>query len=231
MPDNEKQKNRDEVLVEFIMEMSPFLDSSGKAFVIMPHINEKVRIAEPLRSSKVRSLLTCRYKNEHKSFLRPNSVLGPISFVEGHLLENRKDYMVDGNYPALKCFYQFIEEEGEYSGSAHEILDRLRYVNKKYGLLKGTEKLPENPTAMGKWMTKNILLLQANCFEVSRLSRSATKRLWYLRKIIRDDDTSDTSMLKPSGEESFSRSNNFNENELDDALTEKENLILKEALS
>lgn len=231
MSDNEKQKKQNEVLVKLIMELSPFLDSSGKTFVIMPHNNEKIQITEPLRSSKVRCILTSRYKKKCKSFLRPHSVLTPISFVEGCLLENRKNYMVDGNYPPLKCLNRFIEEEGEYSGSAHDILDRLRDVNKKYGLLKGTEKLPENPTAMGKWMTKNQLLLQANCFEVSRPSRSATKRLWYLRKIIRDDDASDTSMVELSGEGSLSKSNNFNENELNDKLTEKENLILKEALS
>lgn len=86
---------------------------------------------------------------------------------------------------------------------------------------------------MGKWLTRNQLLLGTHGVEVFRPPRASKKRLWDWRKIIRDDDTYDAQDGKVSSEASTSISNYSKGNQQNDTCTSEELAILlpKEALS
>jgi hypothetical protein len=133
--------------------------------------------------------------------------------------------------PVLRCFLHAIEENDGRTGSAEDVLKMLREVKKKTHLMKAAEKLPKNPTAMGKWLVKNQLILQAHGIEVFRPPRGSTKRLWDWRKIIRDDDASDTSTPEVSQGASLLKAKQDNEIHQADTLTDQETRILKEAQS
>jgi hypothetical protein len=109
----------------------------------------------------------------------------------------------------------------------------LRETQDQCRILQGAEKLPKNATAMGKWLTRNQLLLEAHGVEIYRPPRGSKKRLWDWRKIIRDDDTCDTSDGKVSPGASSSNSKETKENQQSDTLTNEElvDLFPKEALS
>lgn len=226
------QENRADVidhLVRLVEKMAPFLDCSGRAFCSMPHQDETKRGILPLRDRQVRSLLAFQFREENEVYPGRDRVNEAIDYVEGKLLATRKGPIVSADCPVLRSFLHAIEESDGGTGSAEDILKMLRELNKKSKLLKGAEKLPKSPTAMGKWLVKNQLLLQAHGIEVFRPPRGSKKRLWDWRKIIRDDDTSDTSTSEVSQGASLSNSGQFNENEPNDTLTEEENRILQEA--
>jgi hypothetical protein len=229
MSDNIKQEVRVNVLVALIEKLNPFLDSSGNAYVVMPHSDEKKRIVRMLRSHDVCSYLCFHYKMEHNQYLKNACVPIAINFVEGRLFDNRRGQIVDVNCPILMCFLRFIEEVVDYCGSASDILKLLREVNSKNRLLKGKEKLTKSPTVIGKWITKNQLLLLARGVEVFRPPRCAMKRLWGFRRIIRDDDSSDASLLEVSQGMSLPNSGQGNENQLNYPLSEEETIILQRA--
>ena len=64
--------------------------------------------------------------------------------------------------PILRCFLRAVDDQGDGAGSAEEILKMLRTVNKDSQLLKGAEKLPNNSSAMGKWLQKYQFALSAH---------------------------------------------------------------------
>lgn len=231
----DERENRAEViddLVLLIEKMAPFLDCSGRAFCRMPHVEQSKRGVLPLRNRQVRALLAYQFREEHRSYPGRERVNEAVDFVEGQLLAKRTGPIVTTNCPVLRCFLHATEEEGGGAGSAEDILKMLREINQRNKLLKGTEKLPKNPTAMGKWMVKNQLILQAHGIEVSRPPRGSNKRLWDWQKIIRDDDTSDTSSTEVSQEASLPKSGDNNEKRNGDTLSNEELArLLKEVQS
>ncbi len=231
MLDHDNRSEVIDVLVKLIETMDPFLDCSGRAFCSMPHSDQTKRGILPLRDRQVRSLLFFRCKDEHTAYPARDRVNEAIEYYEGRLLAKRQGPIVTKDCPVLRCFLHALDEEYGESGSAEDVLKMLREVNLRNRVLKGGEKLPKNPTAMGKWLAKNQLLLQANGVEIVRLRRGARKRLWDWRRIIRDDDTSDTST--PEASQGASRPNSApnKENRPDDTLTEDEIRILQEAQS
>ena len=94
----------------------------------------------------------------------------------------------------------------------------LRTVNKDSQLLKGAEKLPNNSSAMGKWLQKYQFALSAHGIELTRPPRGSHKRLWDWRQIVRDDDTSGTLPTEASHEASSPNPLQGNENQLNDTL-------------
>lgn len=228
------QENRAEVidaLVKLIENMNPFLDCSGRAFCQMPHSDETKRGIIPLRDRQVRSLLSFLYREKRNAYPGRDRINEATEYFEGKLLAKRIGPTVTKDCPVLRCFLRAIEDEDGGTGSADDILKMLRRVNSENRLTKGKEKLPKNPTAMGKWLTKNQLLLQANGIEVFRPPRGTKKRLWDWRQIIRDDDTSDASTSEVSQGASLPNSGQINENERNDTLTDEETRILQEALT
>lgn len=219
-------------LVKLIEGMDPFLDCSGRAFCSMPHSDPAKRGKLPLRDRQVRSVLSFRYWEEHQTYPGRERVNEAIEYFEGKLLANRTGPIVSTDCPILRCFLLAIEEEDWGTGSADDILKMLRTVNERNRQkLKGKVTLPKSPTAMGKWLVKNQLLLQAHGIEVFRPPRGSKKRLWDWRKIIRDDDTSDTSHAEVSPDASLPKAAKTNDIRLNDTLTEEDYRILQEAQS
>ncbi|HWG42811.1 MAG TPA: hypothetical protein VN688_08505 [Gemmataceae bacterium] len=227
----QEHENRAEIidgLVKLIEKLTPFLDCSGRAFCSMPHTDETKRGILPLRDRQVHALLAYQFRGEHEIYAGRDRVNEAIDYVEGKLLASRKGPIVAKDCPVLRCFLHAIEENDGGTGSAEDILKMLREVRTKRKLTKGAEKLPNNPTAMGKWLVKNQLILQAHGIEVFRPPRGSKKRLWDWRKIIRDDDTSDTSTTEVSQGASLPKPGDNNENRNDDTSDEAIDRMLKE---
>ncbi len=220
-------------LVLLIEELEPFLDSSGRGYCRMPHAEKEKRGVLSLRSPQVWSLLAYRFHKEHKEHPGRERISQAIQFIEGRLLQHRHGPVSQKECPILRCFLRAVDEHESGSGSAHDILKMLRETQVQCRILQGAEKLPKNATAMGKWLTRNQLLLEAHGLEICRPPRGSKKRLWDWRKIIRDDDACDTSNGNVSPGASLSNSKESKENQRDDALTddELEDLLPKEALS
>lgn len=218
-------------LVKLIEEMNPFLDVSGRAFCHVPHHDQAKQGQLPLRDRQVRALLYFRYRERLNSYAGRERVSDAIEFVEGKLLATRRGPMVTQDCPVLRCFLKAVEDHEGGAGSADDVLRMLRQVKKSHTLLRHAERLPPNPTAMGIWMTKNLLLLQAHGIEVTRPPRGSRKRLWGWQKIIRDDDTCDTCRPDVSQGVSLPNPGPGIENRLNDGLTDEEIRILQEAQS
>jgi hypothetical protein len=215
----QEHENRAEIidgLVKLIEKLTPFLDCSGRAFCSMPHTDETKRGILPLRDRQVRALLAYQFRGEHQVYPGRDRVNQAIDYVEGKLLATRKGPIVTKDCPVLRCFLHATEEDDGGTGSGEEILKMLREVSKKNNLMKGAERLPKNPTAMGKWLVKNQLILQAHGIEVFRPPRGSNKRLWGWRKIIRDDDASDTSAPEVSSPKPGVSNGNRNSDTLSD---------------
>lgn len=221
MDESETRAGVIDTLVKLIESLSPFLDCSGRAFCSMPHADEGKRGILPLRDRQVRALLSYLYREQCQDYPGRDRLNEAIDYFEGKLLATRTGPVVAADCPVLRCFLRAVDEEDGGTGSADDILRMLREVSQRTRILKGAEKLPKNPTAMGKWLVKNQLLLQAHGIEVFRPPRGSQKRLWDWRKIIRDDDTSDTSPPGVSPEASPPNPVYGNGERGDDTLTDE----------
>jgi hypothetical protein len=176
-------------LVEMIKEMSPYLDMSGTAYC---KLTADGGVIFTLRDRRVRSYLIYRYHELHAVHPGRERVNEAIEFVEGQLLATTSPRSPLENCPVLRCLLRALQEEESGAGSAMEILQMLREVKRKHkGLLEGEEDVPDNPTAMGKWLARNQLRLRAYGIDLSRPPRGSKKRLWDWQ-VIHASDGNDT---------------------------------------
>jgi hypothetical protein len=208
-------------LVTLVEELAPFLERSGQAYCRMPHKEKEKQAVQSLRSRSVRSLLVYRYCKEHKEPPDRDCINGAIDYCEGKLLDQRIGPTILSNCPVLRCFLRAIDDRGDGAGSAEDILKMLRSTNHDSRLLKGAERLPTNPTAMGLWLRNNQLILQSHGIELDRPPRGSTKRLWSWRQIIPDDDASDALRSEVSPNVSLPNPLQGNDNQADDTLLDQ----------
>jgi hypothetical protein len=96
----------------------------------------------------------------------------------------------------------------------------LRRVAKKHRVLRGSELLPDNATAMGKWLARNQLRLRAYGIELSRPARRATKRLWAWQQIVPNDGDDATQENASRATDGGSPHQNTSPDVPDDAMTD-----------
>lgn len=217
-------------LVKLLKAMDPFLGCEGLPFCRAPTSAGGLQGILPIRDRRVHSLLFYLYHQQYGNYARQERIHEAVEYVAGKLLAHRRGPFTTPANPVLRCFFLATQEEGEGAGSAEEILKLLRATIKEHRQELVGVALPKSPGAMGKWLVKHQLLLQHHNIELTRL-RNAKKRLWAWSTIRRDDDANDTSTVEVSFGASLPNSGQNNENGPNDALTEDEARILKEAQS
>lgn len=176
-----------EFLVALVREMNPYLDLTGTPRCRVKSDNAVDTLDFRLRDRSVRAVIGYLCKIRHGAPPSRERVAAAIDFVEGQLLSTRSPGAVLTDCPTTRCFRRLLEDEESGQGSAEEILGLLRSLAKTQRLLRGAECLPDNATAMGKWLTRSQLRLRTHGIELTRPGRRATKRLWAWQLVVPDD--------------------------------------------
>jgi len=172
---------------------SPFLDQSGTAYCRVPSDKGGHGVVFPLRDRKVRSNLAYRYRQSRGHHAGPKHVNAAIDYVEGQLIQAWRPNPDLAASLTWRCFAGFLVDEPSGTKSANDILVKLREVARANCLLTGFEHLPDNATAMGKWLARHQIALRAQGIELSRPTRHSTTRLWAWQTV-EPDDAGDTSI-------------------------------------
>jgi hypothetical protein len=176
-----------DTLVTMIDGMSPFLDCSGTAYCNVKPDEGGDDVIFTLRDRRVRACLIYRYHRLHEVHPGRERVNEAIEYVEGRLLSMKTPNPTLQDCPTFRCFARILQDEESGAGSASDILTLLRKVARDNKLLKGLEKLPDNSTAMGKWLARSQLRLRAYGIDLSRPPRGSKKRLWDWQVVLAGD--------------------------------------------
>jgi hypothetical protein len=204
-------------LVILVAELSPFLDSQGRAYCYVKSNTSDNQPLIGLDSEVAFSVLSYGYFVKYKQFPARSKINQARSLARGKLwVELPPQGTFNRKWAAtIKAISKALLSKGDFLGSAAAARNLLNNISRSEPEI--CSDLPRSDDEMGIVLSRIGLLLRSHNIELFRPPRRDKERLWCWRLLTPGHDTSDTLVTYPSQASGSSDDGKNHENPQNDA--------------